>query len=94
VIYAGHAPSFFFNNYKLDDKTAGSASISFLNKKYNFLRFDIPEKHLYLIEQQINSDEVAQGMIVHIAMIANHDYLLPPMQRMVESIRLVRKKNL
>jgi hypothetical protein len=94
VIYAGHDPSYFFNNYKLDEKIATPTTISFLHKNYNFLKFDIPEKHLYLVEQQIISEDIAQGMIVHIAMIANHDYLLPPMQRMVESLSLVRKKNL
>jgi hypothetical protein len=88
IIYTGHHPSYFYKSYGLDRGVSKKVNGKFLDKKINWLSFYDSNKQLYLKEQQIPSDKIEKGLIVHIAMLSNREISIDELTKIVESIQL------
>ena len=88
TIYTGNHPSYFYKSYGYDESTSKNVAGKFLDKKIEWLSFYNADKQVYLKEQKIPSDQIDNGLIVHIAMLSNADISIDELTKIVESIQL------
>lgn len=88
TIYTGNHPSYFYGEYDFSDKDAVKTNSTFLNKSVEWLNFKNVEKQFYLKEQKIPSDQIEEGLIVHIAMLGNNQEALNELTKIIENIKL------
>ena len=90
TIYTGNHPSYFYPEYDFDESRAEKAGGNFLNKNVEWLRFTDPGKPLHLKEQQIPSDQIENGLIIHIAMLGNSQAAIDELSRLIEKIKVTQ----
>jgi hypothetical protein len=88
IIYTGNYPSFFYKEYNFNYKNAEKVKGRFLSKPVEWLNFKNIKQHLYLKEQQIPSDQIEKGLIVHIAMLGNNQHAIDELTKLIENIRV------
>lgn len=86
-IYTGNHPSFFYPDYDFEEYTEKQKS-DFLNKTVEWLYFANEEQEVYLKEQKIESDNIQEGLIVHIAMTGSSPEIIQQLTKIVEAIQL------
>lgn len=86
-IYTGRHPSFFYPDYDFEKFTDKQKS-DFLNKTVEWLYFADKDRGVYLKEQKIESDNIEEGLIVHIAMTGSSVEIIEQLTKIVESIQL------
>ncbi|PCH88826.1 MAG: hypothetical protein COB88_03225 [Flavobacteriales bacterium] len=87
TIYVGSHPSMFHKEYGFESATE-MQTLDFLGKEVKCLYFANKEKNLYLKEQQIPSDNIKNGLIVHIAMSSNRKELIDELGGIATRIKL------
>ena len=88
TIYTGNHPSYFYPDYDFNGNNAVKTNGKFLNNNVEWLNFKNDEKQLYLREQQIPSNQIEDGLIVHIAMLGNSQEAINELLKIVENIKL------
>jgi len=91
TIYTGHHPSYFYGEYDFDESKAEKVKGHFLDKNVEWLYFKNKEKQFYLKEQKIPSDNIENGLIVHIAMLGNQPFAIDDLTKLIENIKLTDK---
>jgi hypothetical protein len=88
TIYAGSHPSYFFRSFHFERDEAQLLKGTFLGKPINWLHFNNPEKHVYIKEQQIPSDNLAAGLVLHVGMLGSNDSTLDELTKIAAAIEL------
>ncbi|MFL5764368.1 MAG: hypothetical protein ACJ77K_10550 [Bacteroidia bacterium] len=88
IIYLGNHPSPLYKSYGLTEKDAKTVKGSFLEKKADWLSFDIKSQNIIEREQLFDNGQVEQGLIVHVVMISDQNSALDDLTKIAESIRL------
>lgn len=88
TIYTGNHPSYFYGEYDFDGDKAVITNGQFLNKNVEWLNFKNEEKQFYLREQKIPSNQIEEGLIVHIAMLGNSQEAIDELTKIIEHIKL------
>jgi hypothetical protein len=89
VIYTGDHPSYFYNEYGFKKDMAIITEGRFLNSQVQWLFFKNESNGIYLKEQQVPSDNIRTGLIVHIAMVGNNNIAIDELAKIVEGIKLI-----
>ncbi|MBO2007630.1 hypothetical protein [Hymenobacter negativus] len=89
TIYAGSHPSYFFRNFKFERDEALIRKGNFLGKPVNWLHFANSGKNLYIKEQQVPSDNIAAGLILHVGMLGGSEDILDELTKIAAAIELV-----
>ena len=89
TIYAGNHPSYFFRSFHFERDEAQLIKGNFLGKPVNWLHFMNPNNHLYIKEQQIPSDNIASGLILHVGMLADTENTLDELTKIASAIELI-----
>jgi hypothetical protein len=90
TIYTGNHPSYFYGEYDFDKSSAIKTDGQFLNKKIVWLNFKNDEEQFYLKEQQIPIDQIAKGLIAHIAMLGNSQESINELTKLIENIEITK----
>jgi len=90
IVFAGHHPTMAFDEYGLDKSDAQKLKGTFLDKKLEWLFFEIKDKNVYIKEQKILSD-IEENMFIHVAMLSNQLKLIDEMTKIIETARLTKK---
>lgn len=91
IIYNGHHPSVVYKDYRLSESDGKKIDGTFLNKKIDWLFFNITQEGMYDKEQKISCDNIEKGTIVHIAMLSNQIKSIDDLTKIIESIKLTDK---
>lgn len=86
-IYTGYHPAYFYPEYGFEGYTTKQKT-TFLNQSTDWLYFENKAENLYLKEQQIPSDNLEKGLIVHIALLGDRPEIIDELTELVESIEL------
>jgi hypothetical protein len=89
TIYTGNHPPYFYSEYDFDGNDAVKKNSNFLNKNVEWLDFENAEKQFYLREQKIPSDQIEEGLIIHIAMLGNNQEAIYELTKIIENIKLI-----
>jgi hypothetical protein len=89
IMYAGNHPSYAFRQYGFDKNDAASVKGEFLDNDVEWLTFHSGSKGLFLKEQQIPSNNIEDGLIIHI--VSNSAVSVEELTRIVEGIKLTKK---
>jgi hypothetical protein len=89
TIYAGNHPSYFFRNFRFERDEAQLIKGVFLGKPVNWLHFANSEKNIYIKEQQVPSDNIAPGLIIHVGMLGSSEAVLTELTKVAGTIELV-----
>ncbi|GAB3588758.1 hypothetical protein [Hymenobacter daeguensis] len=89
TIYAGSHPSYFFRNFHFERDEAQLVKGTFLGKPINWLHFTNFNNHLYIKEQQVPSDNIAAGLILHVGMLGSSESVLDELTKIAAAIELV-----
>lgn len=91
TIYTGNYPSYFYKDYNLEEGQAEKVKGKFLDKNVEWLYFKTVDEPLYLKEQEIPCDNIENGLIVHIAMLANKPSAINELTELIEHMKLTEK---
>lgn len=89
TIYAGNHPSYFFRNFHFERDEAQLQKGTFLGKPINWLHFANSEKHVYIKEQQVPSDNISAGLILHVGMLGSSENTLEELTKIAAAVELV-----
>lgn len=90
IIYNGQHPSMVYRDYELSEKDGQKISGKFLDKKVDWLLFDISSKGFFDKEQKIICNNIEKGLIVHIAMLSNQQNALDDLTKIIETMQLIK----
>ena len=88
IIYTGYHPWVDYERYGFEETSSKNIDGIFLNDKISWMTFYDPQKNIFLKEQKIPSDRIAEGLIVHIGIAANKKEVIEEQTKIVEAIRL------
>lgn len=71
TIYTGHHPTYFYNEYALNEADAKKVPGKYLGQAIDWLEFRDPSRDLFLREQFVHADFIEPGLILHIAITTN-----------------------
>ncbi|MFN7098871.1 MAG: hypothetical protein ACK4M4_00680 [Flavobacterium sp.] len=91
TIYTGNHPSYFYGEYDLDESKSEKIKGQFLDQNVEWMYFKDSDKHFYLKEQKIPSDNIEEGLIVHIAMLSNQPKSIDELTKIIENIKVTNK---
>lgn len=91
LIYNGHHPSVIYRDYGLSESDGKKINGTFLDKKIDWLFFDISKEGFYDKEQKISYDDIEKGLIFHLAMMSNQEKSIDELTKIVENIKLTDK---
>jgi hypothetical protein len=87
IVYIGHHPSFFYPEQGFTASDAAKIKGTFLGKKTEWLYFKNAGQRLYIKEQQIPTNKLGEGVIIHVAMISNLPEAIEELTGIIESIK-------
>ncbi|MGZ3751740.1 MAG: hypothetical protein ACXVAU_10720 [Mucilaginibacter sp.] len=88
MIYTGYYPWADYEHYGFEIKSAKNVSGVFLDQKVSWMTFYDAQKNIFLKEQKIPSDKIADGLIVHIGMVGDSAASINEQTSIVEAIKL------
>lgn len=89
IVYNGYYPSDVYRDYGLSERDGKKIDGHFLNKKINWLYFEINQEGVFDKEQKITCNNIEKRLIVHVAMLSNNRQLIEELTKIAESIQLV-----
>lgn len=88
TIYTGNYPSYFYKDYGFEESQGKRIKGYFLGKSLEWLYFIKSDGPLFLKEQEIPSDNIEKGLIVHVAMLGNEPSAIMELTQLIENIKL------
>ncbi len=79
TIYTGHHPTYFYNEYGLNEADAKKTPGKYLAQAVDWLEFRDPTRDLFLREQFVHADFIETGLILHVAITTNTEKALKEM---------------
>lgn len=90
VIYNGRHPSLVHEEFGLSKNSGQKIKGKFLKQKLDWLFFYMSEYDVYIKEQTVTCDNVAEGATFHIAMLSNNKELIEEITKIVEKIKVTK----
>jgi hypothetical protein len=88
MVYTGYFPWADYEHYGFGIKSAKNVAGVFLDQKVSWMTFYDAQKNIFLKEQKIPSDKIADGLIVHIGMVSDNIASINEQTSIVEAIKL------
>lgn len=70
LLYLGHHPSFFYGEFGFKAAQAQTVAGNFLGKPVSLMQFHDEGRKIYIREQQVPGDAIADGLVVHLGMLS------------------------
>jgi hypothetical protein len=89
-IYCGHHPNFFHADYGYKFEQATKSAGKFLQIPVDWMYFKDEAQSFYLKEQIFLENNIEKGMVLHVAMLSNKKEILEELNKIVESVKLLK----
>ena len=89
TIYSGYYPSLHYKDYGFSAADATYIKSAFLGEEVGWLYFENRPYQVFLKEQLIPADHIANGMQFHVAMTSNSPRAIVELSQIVEQLELI-----